>query len=519
MRKKISLLCLFVLGLLMLPKLVLAEDLPREGVHYFLTYPDGSEVVTKSYEEATSQEEKLIYSGLTSSEGQVVLEGLLDEGSLRIVQKVPNGYTTDTTEVSLDLSQGKSPVEFVDYKGVNPKTGQSILFIVGIAAVLLISFVVVKKDSKKLFIIPVLLVGGLFLQVKAANEDLVITVKDKEGKTLAGVEVEVYAKPVRVEAAPAVIFDANGGKFFDGKEIMYFRLPSSPCTDDQFDEFLTDDQYNYLWNNFYNAYREGYYFSSQEYLPDELTNDTVVKILWEEDEDVSYFTVHGNGGVLDFYGNKLTTYKLENYYDNFADYISMLSYFRFINNDLIITGYSNSASCDTLLNGDSAIGSDIYVCWGPKVDGIYVNGMLFAGNIENCYSASHPNFDYRYFELVNDMNAHFAVYDDNGLVLSMFTLRDGSNDYAPHSNPNLMNDVTIIPGVSVSRVLYEIDSIEIVKDKRVVLSLSSDDLTNSYSSNLISNTEKASQFMEFFNNFGTSCGNPDFSDDDGPTNY
>ena len=36
----------------MITTFVKAEELPRDGVTYFLTYPDGSEIATENYDEA-----------------------------------------------------------------------------------------------------------------------------------------------------------------------------------------------------------------------------------------------------------------------------------------------------------------------------------------------------------------------------------------------------------------------------------------------------------------------------------
>ena len=89
MKKKIL---LILLTLLLVPKLIYAEELPREGVHYFMDFPNNEEIVTKDYNETG---ERLIYTGKTNDNGEIVLTDWNEYGQLRIVQKVPSGYSTD----------------------------------------------------------------------------------------------------------------------------------------------------------------------------------------------------------------------------------------------------------------------------------------------------------------------------------------------------------------------------------------------------------------------------------------
>ena len=104
--------------------------LPREGVYYFFTYPNGLEVVSENYEDTVDEKEILLYSGTSDSNGEVVLEGWDNQGTIRIVEKVPNGYSTESKEITVDLSK-QSSAEFVNTKGmINPKTGKSIILII-----------------------------------------------------------------------------------------------------------------------------------------------------------------------------------------------------------------------------------------------------------------------------------------------------------------------------------------------------------------------------------------------------
>ena len=520
MKKKISLLCLFILGLFLVPKLVLADEIPRTGVHYFLTYPNGEEVVTKDYDEAMKKEEKLIYSGLTGSNGEVVLEGLLNQGTLRIVQKVPNGYSTDTTEITLDLSQGTNNVEFVDYKGSNPNTGQSILFIVGVIAVLAIAFVVVKKDHKKLLILPLFVVGALLLQVKADNDNLVITIKDKAGNKLAGVEVEVYATPV-VDYGAAVTYDANGGKFFDGTDKMYFRLPSAECSWDDFFDSLTEDEYDHLSYNMFLSSRTGYAYNGTEGDEDDTVNDnTVVKLVWEADSEVRYVTVHGNGGVLDFFGTPLEEYVIVDH-----NVTGALYFLPFVNGKLYLTGISNGAACTSLIEFDNpelVLPSDVYACWGPRPDGIFVDEAAFVGNLQDCFEDHYVTFSYHSLDFTS-FTYNLEMYEQDGeLYMAKYAVEmvfDGSDDLGETGAAILekvgLDDDGGIPEqqVNTQKVYYGIESLEVIKDGNVLVSLSENDITLAMDGYFkVTNAEKKATLLNYFNELGTTCGDPEFSD-------
>ena len=476
MKKKITLLCLMVLGILLLPKLVLADEIPRTGVHYFLTYPNGEEVVTKSYDEATNAEEKLIYSGLTSSEGQVVLEGLLDKGTLRIVQKVPNGYTTDTTEVTLDLAQGKSNVEFIDYKGSNPNTGQSLFFIILVVAALLIAAKAIKLDTKKtmMFLLPIVIIGTVILQVKAAEDNLVITIKDKSGNKLAGVEIEVYAKPI-LDYGPAVTVSANGGHFFDGKTEMIYRLPSAPCTWDDFADTLESNEYNYLVNNMWGSYREGYYIDTIED-PDTLTDDTVIKVLWEADESIKYIKVHGNGGTYDFYGHPLETVVFSNGVHIPIDMT------KFTKKDKIMSGIGDSTTCDNMITDYSDdMPEDLYVCWGDVEDGIYINDEFIKGNPSSCFTPNGIGKYDNYYVIGNGSSRDLYVYIDNSAVRISFGPAKKSEAYV------------------------EINNVKIVFNGKEIVSLISTDLNLTEGEYVVTDQTKADAIRNYFSKVKSSC--------------
>ena len=93
------------------------NGVPKEGVTYTLTYPDGTVIKTDDYEEAKRLEAtwQKIYESKTDKDGKITLEDWKKNGQVKIVEKeVPAGYTADTTETIVDLSDGS--VDIVNQK-------------------------------------------------------------------------------------------------------------------------------------------------------------------------------------------------------------------------------------------------------------------------------------------------------------------------------------------------------------------------------------------------------------------
>lgn len=467
MKIKMIKLYFIVIGLFLTPMIVLAE----EGVHYFLTYPNGEEIVTTNYEEATNPKERLIYAGRTNDNGDIVLEGYSQVGELRIVQKVPIGYSTEKREITLDLSQTNRTVEFVDFRGtVNPETGQSLLLI-GVTVIILsvAAMIVVKGTGKKaLFLILVGFLCFATFNIYAAEEDIVISIRDKEGKKLPGVEVEVYARPSRIESAPAIIFSANGGHFLDGKTEMIFRLPSSPCTFEEFENSLSENDLDYYIENSDSVYREGYYWDGYDY-PEEdyLTDGTVISAIWEEEQEeepIVSFHYHGNGGFYDFYGRKLTDFDLYNTSD-----------ILFERDGYIFMGYDDNASCtrfnesgvDTRPEG-MIFGkkNDLYACWNDTPDGLYVDDEYF-GTINNPCTQ----------KFYGKENVVEIRYDANH-VLYFYKIQQS------------------MTRSSLSK--SDIHTAQIIKNREVVVSLNENDLRSENDNYYITNEDKYTTFSEFF---------------------
>ena len=115
------------------------NGVPKEGVTYTLTYPDGTVVKTQDYEEAKRLEAtwQKIYESKTDKEGKITLEDWKKNGQVKIVEKeVPAGYTADSTETIVDLSEGSvdivnKKVEEVKDEFVEPTTGPETAQVLG----------------------------------------------------------------------------------------------------------------------------------------------------------------------------------------------------------------------------------------------------------------------------------------------------------------------------------------------------------------------------------------------------
>lgn len=300
-----------IINILLLPVLVLGEELPREGVTYFLEYPDGSEEVTESYEEAINVEESLIGEFLTDNNGEIVLNNWDIEGKLRIVQEVPVGYSTQEREIEVSLANSSSVV-FTNYKGlVNPNTGRSLLLTLFIVvAIAAITIIAIRQRNIKhittIIVLSLLLLGSVF--VKANESDFVIRVIDGSGKGLENVKVKIYATP-KVEASPAIKFDANGGEFLDGTTVMYFRIPYNNYPLDNFYESLSDKDKLYFRMNYGKATREGFYLNRNVDTSSSVSNGDVIKLEWVENSEAHIAMVNGNGATLDIGKKKITNNK------------------------------------------------------------------------------------------------------------------------------------------------------------------------------------------------------------------
>jgi len=520
-KKIVKLLFVFLLSFVFIP-MVHAEDLPREGVMYFMEYPNNTEEVTEDYEEASNPEETLIFSGKTDSNGKINLCEWSSTGQLRIIQEVPDGYTTSTKEIKVDLSRDNN-VSFVNYRGIdNPKTGRSILVFLGIIGVVTITILVSRKNKKSLLIIPII-VGALAVTYVKAETCFCIQVKDGNGKALSNVNIKIYAKPNNVEAHPAVIFDANGGKFFDGLESFYVKIPSNHCTMDELFEFLNEDnETSDLVTNIELAYRDNYIVNGLYVDGDEevglssISNGDVIKIKWQQDNNAHLIEVDGNGGTFEFYGepqNKVYIYDDEGYFNYQINRIG--GYLKKGSSRLI--GYDTTSTCGNynekgiFTGNDSEMPSErvpetVYACWSDnKVDGIYVNDELFGGSPDSCFKESY---------LIKEGSDDITLYSNNAIqsYIGDFTTDDIYFEKLIYRNEfTYGSTVYHSPGVGSGNMIQgrapnespyvfrsdPINKVEVVRNGNVLVTLNEDDFELDGGLYYILNDDKRPILMDY----------------------
>ena len=489
MKKKIL---LILLTLLLVPKLTYAEELPREGVHYFLNYPNDEEVVTKNYDEI--ENEILLYNGKTNENGEIILTDWNEYGQLRIVQKVPSGYSTDQKEIIVDLSDKKA--SFIDYRGItNPETGRSILLTTILLGTIISLIILVKtKDKKKyLLIIPVITI--LCLNVKAESEGFVISVKDRQGNSLKDVEISVYAKPNKKEAYPAMEIHANGGKFLGNQEKIYVKLPKNGVTQEEFNNSMTEEAMIDYFISLMSLYKEGYIpnLESTALSEEKLTNDTITYVDWIKKEelpieDIKYITIHGNGEKIRLNGKKYDEIKIMDMQNSVLKAIFVYPNIFNTKAKRHLVGLDYDSSCSNydshgLLkeNSDNNVSQlanqeDMYLCWNNKPDGIYINGKFtYKGNYANC------------------MNKTVVYSKDNNI----YTLSNILTQLRIEPNSNLIT----------TRKEIELKSIEIIENGNTIVRLTENDFEKVVSSDddnnimyKIQSNQALNSYLSKFNN-------------------
>ncbi len=520
MKKNKTLLLLLIVGFLMLPLFVYAdgdEPLPTDGVHYFFTYPDGSESVSGEYEDVEEPKERLIISKKTNANGEVVIEGLSEEGTLHILETAPDG---SVEELYLDLASDNKNIDFVANINSNtpapenPKTGQSLLILVGVMAIVLVAVKIIKPESKKstLMILPIMVVGFMALQVGAASNRVVITVRDKAGNKVEGAKIDIYSKPIAVEAYPAILITANGGYLFDGSSEIYMRIPDTCTTGCNFNSFLkklSQDDYSYVWKNITRAYRRDYTPSGIEF-PEEFVDGSTVKINWQQSTGVKLLTVDGNGGAYNLHGRHITS--ITGYHYSAYD----LAY-GFQKNNMYSIGADDDASCaqynqygmpknNSAWNENATI---VYACWHAKPDGLYVNGKLFLGTDQTCYNQAkailRPNsIDFRF----DEHEFEFTKFSDNTVKFSRLMKEEANVEATPKGMANPLVDQ--LRTVSARRPddnysFIDVTSLEIIKNGQVVVSLTSDDITKEDNEFIVNNAEKREALYNYLNTFYNMC--------------
>ena len=122
-------LCVLLLALVLVLSLggsAWAEETPPPGAVFTLTYPDGSTVTTTDYAKAKKlcEEWKLLASGSTDRNGELVLPGWAESGKIRIVEtQAPRGYVKIEGIMEADLANGGVRIVNQRSSGSSPRTG------------------------------------------------------------------------------------------------------------------------------------------------------------------------------------------------------------------------------------------------------------------------------------------------------------------------------------------------------------------------------------------------------------
>ena len=543
MKRLLKILFVFLLCFMIVP--VKADATAIKA--YFMVYPDGSEVGTLNSNEANNPSEKLIYTGTTDQNGEIALCDWAEEGELRIVQHVPEGYTTNTRDIKMDLSK-ESTVKFIDYRGlVNPSTGRSILFVLGIIGLSMITVVIVKGKKKAYMMIPIIIGATFMVHTRAFITCKTIVVQDGSGNPLSGVTVDVYAKPIYSEESYYVIFDANGGNFFDGSTTMMYRLPSPSCSGEEFTQSLSDDDYSRLYYNYSLAYRDGYVIQNTV-LPTYYVSGDVINVPWVSSDDMVLVEIKGNGGTVDFYGKRMDSIIVDVGHDFISRFMDLFERDEFYNIGLDTTpscsnfsddgtGLGIAVDLEQLSEGGGAIDfpdvtrredgtiPTFYVCWNDRPDGIYVNGeVLMRGTPDTCFEEAYAD----YF----DGGAQFygITHSAGNIVLSnkMYVYYEGQRQFyftsiyepsfastMPPSAFQLEGLSASEPVISYTEVYKDLETLEIVRNGQTILTITPSDLsvdsvpnTNDYQNKKlyrVTNQNKLQKFNDYFHELFSSC--------------
>ena len=481
--KKIILSCLFVMGFfLFIPSVYAITN--ESDVAYFLVYPNGEEDMYESVSMAQAINEKLLYDGYTNENGEIFLENWEHYGDIRIVEDVPKGYTTSQRELRVDLAEA-SEASIVNYRWLsNPSRGRTILIIFSLIVIFGSSYILNRMNKKSVLLIPIFMVAFSGLSVHAWTNSFVIRVLDEKGDALGNVHVLVYGKPV-LEEAYSITLDANGGYFFDGSTSMRVRIPYNGCTYEEFVNSLSDYEYYYIDGNIDYAYRDGYVMDSLD-IPENLYNGSVITLNWNLSDSKLYHLI-GNGGSYFFYGKTLDSVYIYDY-SNFNYYVS-----HFANSGSHLVGLDTTSSCTRYnqfgISYDSqSIESNVtdvyYLCWNEKPDGIYINGEVFAGNVDSCYQQS---------KLSRASSSHFSLSQFNRLLQVQLK---GSNElYLSYdANRSFVLDKS-----------DEITSFEIVENGESVFYLDKQAFTIDGKSYRISDKTRTSFLFEYFEKLYGDC--------------
>ena len=359
------------------------------------------------------------------------------------------------------------------------------------------------------------MISILLPSVKAEQEDFTIIVKDKDGKRLSNVAVEVYSKAVTVDASPAVKFNANGGKFLDGEEEMYFRIPYDGCS---FGELMNYNMTNYLDSllNFVFSYKNGYLNGDFVNSPEFFQNGDVLDLLWrpmESNAPIGDFDFKGE--VLYFRGKKITELRSAIVFT-----VGMIIN-RIQNGDNYYIGDDTNSSCNIYdSNGLTPIeillspNQKYYLCWHNHPDGIYVNDTLFLGNVDSCFRQANLRYDSSINQVElrsrDSMNRFYLWSPNNSEMYFSPIIYQNSFLYRVMDDPNVIGSVRSLPfnfnslsdiiGLGKDISIEMVDKIQIVENGETILTVNSSDfqtINGSSPSYIITNSSINSRVYEY----------------------
>ena len=512
MKKFIRVFAIIIVSLFFIPNVFAKND-----VHYFLTYPDGSEEVLETYD-TSNPKEKMIYTGRTNANGEILLCDWAREGELRIVQRVPSGYSTNKEELRVTLGND-TKAQFVDFKIDNPYTSSALWIVLLVGVVTLIGVYTVKRGNKKvLLMIPIALFGFVAYRVYADN-CFQIRIVDKQGNPLSNVEVLVYSKPIHVEKHPAIKIDANGGKFIDGTEEIYIKIPFDGCYSNDIFESYTDEERENVFEKIRTVYRDGYYLVPEE-AQGPFYNGDVIYLEWDRDRTLRTFDVDGNGGSTTIAGKVYTRYTTN---QSVFHYINRG--YPFINGDLTQVGWDDNPECShydsngvatnlplsiyELIYGSKGkypssynVPEVIYACWNGRPDGIYVDSHIFIGNDSSCFYQSDADIYDNHVNLYN-FDSDFNYYDSgDNLYVSLYVYQSGEPVTFDSIKSSRLPELKQYDGATFQ-------TITVVKNGQIILTITEDDFAEDENGLYIANTTKANQFRQYFNGV-YDCSRPDY---------
>ena len=447
-----------LLVLFMIPRSVFAQDI------FFLTYPDGHEEGIDNYTESMKEEEKLLYLGKTDSNGQVQLNNWEEVGDIRI-EYLSKSANTNLSQRWIEL------IDEEEKTIVNPPTGQYLLLVIILVLSIISVLLLPKKKEAKFIIVPIMVLVFITQSVKADSENTTIVIKDKNHNVMSNVEVKIYGKPLKVEQAPAVKLDANGGYYLGDVTEVYLRLPRDGCTLDEFRDSLTALEILMIM-----PYREGYYSDGYEGYPEYIHNGDVLKERWEELEGSSVLTYKANGGSLVLNGKIITEYKTN------GGIPIGLSIPTLFNNNSYLVGMDDNEACshfnqygviDKTLY-DSEMPNIVYFCWNDHPDGIYINEEqhLFVGDNTRCFNNStiYPTGNIETFDVSFQTVLIISYNEEKGSMFSLTNVLSPITATIPDPGNNTFFRIADINNT-------EIHELKIVKNGQTLVTLESSDLT------------------------------------------